>query len=74
MKLRFPFHFLLAIILPSTVIGGTAYKWTDADGSVHYGDKKPSNVETVKIKIRSGNTSSPAPSDGAGNEPAAVVE
>jgi hypothetical protein len=46
--------FALAILLPLSVSGGTVYKWTDADGVIHYGDKKPDSTESTTIKVQGG--------------------
>lgn len=43
---------LFVTLLPLTATGGTAYKWTDADGVVHYGDKKPDDATSTPIKIK----------------------
>lgn len=34
------------------------YKWTDADGNIHYTEKKPQNKKTSEVKV---NTSKPQP-------------
>lgn len=42
---------LLALSASSTVLAGKIYKWTDADGNVHYGSEKPADTEAESIKV-----------------------
>lgn len=53
--------FLLTASLPFSALAGSVYKWTDEEGVVHYGDKKPANTETKEMKVRVGR-GTPAPS------------
>ncbi|HKL77885.1 MAG TPA: DUF4124 domain-containing protein, partial [Gammaproteobacteria bacterium] len=39
--------FLLAVLLPSLAGAGDVYRWTDADGEVHFGDRPPPHAERV---------------------------
>ncbi len=45
--------FLLTLVFTSSAMADTVKKWVDADGNVHYGDKKSSEyiekTETLKI-------------------------
>ena len=43
---------MLALIAANPVFAGDIYKWTDADGSVHYGDR-PAGEQTVVVAIAS---------------------
>lgn len=43
---------LLAVIAANSVFAGDIYKWTDADGSVHYGDR-PSGDQPQRVAIDS---------------------
>lgn len=43
---------MLALIAASSVFASEIYKWTDADGNVHYGDR-PAGEETVVVAIAS---------------------
>ena len=51
-KVNLSFVFLLFLI-PSISLGGI-YKWVDADGKTHYGNKPPqtSQVEKLNIKVK----------------------
>ena len=51
-KVNFSFIFLL-FLLPSISLGGI-YKWVDADGKTHYGNKPPqtSQIEKLNIKVK----------------------
>lgn len=39
---------LLALVLVSPLATAQVYKWTDANGQVHYGDTAPSNATQIK--------------------------
>lgn len=61
---------VLTILLPLSVSGGTVYKWTDADGVIHYGDKKPESAESTTIKVQGGHgTSAPTSTSAENTEP-----
>lgn len=49
------------------------YKWTDADGTVHYSAKPPEEGETQEVQLRRGPTLEPAPAAAAGAPDAAKV-
>jgi Domain of unknown function (DUF4124) len=50
----------LALALPS-LSQAQFYKWVDAEGNVHYSDKKPKDQSEIKsIKINTGKGSSPS--------------
>lgn len=42
-----------ALFFSSMLSAGNVYKWTDADGVTHYGDKKPANYQAESIRMRS---------------------
>lgn len=52
-------HFIsLILLLSSTIVfAAGVYKWTDADGNIHYGDRPKSSAE--KIKVRTGHKPDP---------------
>ena len=39
------------LISSSAVLAGKIYKWTDADGNVHYGSEKPADADAEKMKV-----------------------
>ncbi len=41
---------ILFAFLSSSAWAGT-YKWTDAEGNVHYGDQPPTDMQTDEIKV-----------------------
>ncbi len=43
--------FFSALLGPVSSQAGTVYKWTDENGVVHYGDKKPEEHESTTIKV-----------------------
>ncbi len=43
---------MLAIIAANSAFAGDIYKWTDADGNVHYGDR-PTGEQTERVAIAS---------------------
>ena len=51
MKTRFLF-FLLAFTLTALPLQAAMYKWTDADGQVHYGEAPPPGVSAKQINYR----------------------
>ncbi len=42
--------FSLLILISTTSIAGI-YKWTDAEGNVHYGQQRPRNTSSEKMKV-----------------------
>ncbi|HHL31326.1 MAG TPA: DUF4124 domain-containing protein [Oceanospirillales bacterium] len=43
---------LLALLLGTQVVAKqTFYKWTDADGNIHYSEKKPDNNNSAEINV-----------------------
>ena len=50
---------LLTLVVAGTALAGEIYKWTDADGNVHYGDRPVSNQsERLNIKSKPTNSAS----------------
>jgi hypothetical protein len=39
------------LISSNTVLAGKIYKWTDAEGNVHYGSEKPADADAEKMKV-----------------------
>ena len=39
-----------------TVLAGKIYKWTDAEGKVHYGSEKPVDADAEKMKVDTSKT------------------
>ena len=44
---------LLALLTSSAAFAGDIYKWTDADGNVHYGDKPVGDTPIERVGIAS---------------------
>jgi hypothetical protein len=40
----------LALLLTSSLLWGAVYRWTDADGKIHFGDQPAENAELIKLK------------------------
>ena len=40
----------------NAVLAGKIYKWTDAEGNVHYGSEKPADAEAEKMKVDTSKT------------------
>jgi len=43
---------LLTLVVASSAFAGEIYKWTDADGNVHYGDR-PVSTQSERLNIKS---------------------
>ncbi len=65
MKLKHAFIIAIAIfiysMMASSAHAGKVYKWTDENGTIHYGDKRPEGTKTETLKVES-NSSAPRPS------------
>lgn len=48
----------MAVLLSSaTALAGQIYKWTDAEGNIHYGSEKPADADTAEnVKINTSKT------------------
>lgn len=44
---------LLGAMFASGVLAGEIYKWTDADGTVHYGDRPADDIAAERLNIQS---------------------
>ncbi|MEQ8206249.1 MAG: DUF4124 domain-containing protein, partial [Woeseia sp.] len=44
---------LLGVLFASGAVAGEIYKWTDATGNVHYGDRPAENVTVERLNIQS---------------------
>jgi hypothetical protein len=49
-----------ALIVWSTMAAAVVYKWTDADGHVHYGDQPPDGVKAEVVELLGTHTTSAA--------------
>ena len=43
---------LLALVLAGSPAFAQVFKWTDAQGRTHYGDKAPEDAKTQEIKVQ----------------------
>jgi glutaredoxin len=56
-----PVRFLLALcLLAAAHAGAEIYRWTDADGHIHYSDKPPAGASTKQVKVRINSIAGPA--------------
>jgi hypothetical protein len=44
--------FIIFTALSSSLLASDVYKWTDAEGTIHYSDKKPSDISSKNMKIK----------------------
>jgi len=51
---------LLALLIASTSAGAGVYKWTDAQGHVHYSDDPPADAKAQQIKVKINSIQGPA--------------
>ena len=47
---------MVIVLGAGTVLAGKIYKWTDAQGNVHYGSEKPVDAAAEKMKVDTGKT------------------
>ena len=47
---------MVIFISANAVLAGKIYKWTDAQGNVHYGSEKPADAEAEKMKVDTSTT------------------
>ncbi|MCG8611215.1 MAG: DUF4124 domain-containing protein [Pseudomonadales bacterium] len=81
-------QFLLNAILAMSILAPTAlqaekvYKWTDDNGVIHYGDRRPSDKSSESLEVKTGHSApSPAaatdeaetPTKSSGGDPSAVA-
>ncbi|UCB54670.1 MAG: DUF4124 domain-containing protein [Thiotrichales bacterium] len=55
-RLIFAMFGMVIALSTSTSFAGKIYKWTDAEGNVHYGSEKPADAEAEKMKVDTGKT------------------
>jgi hypothetical protein len=55
-----PRFLLLAILIASAPAGAGVYKWTDAQGRVHYSDDPPADAKAQQIKVKINSIQGPA--------------
>lgn len=54
----------LCVYLPVATASAEVYKWTDAEGRVHFGDRPPQGkVETVQMPEKTGNDPAASPEE-----------
>jgi hypothetical protein len=53
--------FLVSSSLINTASAGNVYKWTDDNGTIHYGDKRPKDVQSKTLKVKSTSSFQPTP-------------
>ena len=44
------------LISSNAVLAGKIYKWTDAEGNIHYGSEKPADTDAEKMKVDTSTT------------------
>jgi hypothetical protein len=57
MKIQLKTMALILAMAPAMVNAATVYKWTDADGVTHFGDRQPTGTQAEQISVRSGQSS-----------------
>jgi glutaredoxin len=62
---------LLAVLIAPLPAGSEVYKWTDAQGRVHYSDSAPPEAKAQQVKIRINSIQGPAVVSTIHNAPAA---
>ncbi len=55
-----PRFLLLAMLIASAPAGAGVYKWTDAQGRVHYSDDPPPEAKAQQIKVKINSIQGPA--------------
>ena len=48
--------FMVICLGSANALAGKIYKWTDAEGNVHYGSEKPAGTEAEKMKVDTAKT------------------
>jgi glutaredoxin len=51
---------LLALLIASTPASAGVYKWTDAQGRVHYSDNPPADAKAQQVKVKINSIQGPA--------------
>jgi hypothetical protein len=60
MKIQLKTMALLLTMAPAMASATEVYRWTDADGVTHFGDRQPAGTQAEQIGVGSGQ-SSPVP-------------
>jgi hypothetical protein len=58
MKMQLKTMALILAMAPAMVNAVAVYKWTDADGVIHFGDRQPTGTQAEQISVKSGQSSS----------------
>lgn len=51
-KLIAQFTTLVALLICSTAATANIYKWVDKDGKIHYGQQRPTNISSKRLKVQ----------------------
>lgn len=51
---------LVVLLIAPALSGADVYKWTDAQGRIHYSDSAPPEVKTQQVKVKISSISGPA--------------
>jgi glutaredoxin len=62
-----------AFVLSGSVAAAGIYKWTDAQGNLHFTDQPPPEADAEKVKLRINSYTSPQVAEGAANSPMAAT-
>ena len=65
---------LLVLLVASTPAGAGVYKWTDAQGRVHYSDSPPPEAKAQQVKVRINSIQGPAVVSTVRDTPAAKAK
>lgn len=57
MKIQLKTMALILAMAPAMMNAAAVYKWTDADGVTHFGDRQPTGAQAEQISVRSGQPS-----------------
>ena len=64
MKREYAFFIASTILIsssfPTFIHAGKVYKWTDENGTIHYGDKRPEGTKTETLRVEPHNSSARA--------------
>jgi glutaredoxin len=65
---------LIAMLVASTPAGAGVYKWTDAQGRVHYSDNPPPEAKAQQVKVKINSIQGPAVVSTVRDTPAAKAK
>jgi hypothetical protein len=57
MKIQLKTMALILAMAPTMLNAASVYKWTDADGVTHFGDRQPTGTQAEQISVKSGQSS-----------------